>query len=184
MTVSTPTKRITAPASALVAAMLALSMMMGAVFASFADGASESNISKVSDSSSLKVADAGSLRDLIPEGDLPEFDQFMADPDNRANFIDAFQRGLDGEKASDSGAVRSVLAYGFDRDHVWVTASYSDIAKGLITGAVAFCKTRIPAVICTAAGNWLKSLAKGYAPMNSHGVWGAVYWNRYAGGRW
>jgi hypothetical protein len=189
MTATTPGTKLTTPVIAFVAAMLALALMTGAVLTSFVNDGPDRN--PAISPSTLKVADSGTLRDLIPEHDRGEFDQYMADPNHRATFVDAFQAGLNGEKPQDSTAslnssstAQNVLAYGFDRDHIWITASYADIAKGLITGAVAYCKTRVPAIICTAAGNWLKSLANGYAPLNSHGVWGAVYWNRYAGGRW
>lgn len=86
-----------------------------------------------------------------------------------------------------SGArVEPVLATGVSGDHFWITASYADIARGAVPAAVAACATRVPAAICNAAGNWLRSAAAGWGAGNSHGLWAAVYWwpPRFTGGRW
>lgn len=132
----------------------------------------------------LKPEVEGSLADFVDPAHRKEFEAMMADPGQRSKFFEAFQGGLATASGTEGGDVRNVLAYGFNRDHVWVTASYADMARGLIWGAVNYCKRYVPAWVCNAAGNWLTSLARGYAPMSNHGVWGALYWNRYTGGRW
>jgi hypothetical protein len=79
------------------------------------------------------------------------------------------------------------LAYGYDRDHVWMTASYADIARGLLSAAVVACKRYLPAIpwVCDWAGGVLKSWARGYPALANHGVWGALYTTgRFTGGRW
>ncbi len=86
-------------------------------------------------------------------------------------------------QAANTASAVPALAYGFN-GHVWMTASYADIAKGLISGAVRFCKTRLPGWLCTYLGNIVTNWARGWAPLSNHGVWGAVYWNRVEGGRW
>lgn len=138
----------------------------------------------------LTVEEGGPLRDLVAEEDKPQFDQYMADPENRTEFILAFQAGIDQAQGKTEtqtntpGNAQNILAYGFDRDHVWVAASYAEMARGLIWGAVQYCKRYVPGWVCDAGGRWLSSMAQGYAPMSNHGVWGALYWNRYTGGRW
>jgi hypothetical protein len=153
-------------------------------------GVSQTGIEHVAEPK-LTVEEGGSLRDLVADKDKAKFDKFMADPENRTEFVTAFQAGIDkakgettGAKPNTSGTVQNILAYGFDRDHVWVTASYADMARGLIWGAVQYCKRYVPGWVCDAAGRWLSSMAQGYAPLSNHGVWGALYWNRYTGGRW
>jgi hypothetical protein len=139
----------------------------------------------------LTVEEGGSLRDLVADEDKAKFDKYMANPKNRTEFVMAFQAGIDkakgettGTKPNTQGNVQNILAYGFDRDHVWVTASYADMARGLVWGAVQYCKRYVPGWVCDAAGRWLSRMAQGYAPLSNHGVWGALYWNRYTGGRW
>lgn len=137
----------------------------------------------------LEPETQGSLRDYVSADYRDEFDAYMADPRARTRFLGALQAGFDQQQKPETGSitggsVQNVLAYGFDRDHVWVTASYADMARGLIWGAVAWCKRYAPAWACQAAGNWLTNMAKGWGAANNHGVWGAIYWNRYTGGRW
>lgn len=188
MNASTPTARLGAGSIAVIAAMLALALFAGAALSSFVSGANDHELSqRPLDGSTLQVEYSGGLRDLIADDHKDEFDAYMADAGNRQEYLATLQESFGDEQAAASegtAGVQNVLAYGFDRDHVWVTLSYADVAKGLISAAVAYCKTRIPAFICTAAGTWLKSLAQGYGPLANHGVWGSLYVNRYAGGRW
>ncbi|WP_341924177.1 hypothetical protein [Nocardioides psychrotolerans] len=133
----------------------------------------------------LEVTEQGTLRDLVTPEFRDDYDAYMADQSNRKRFVMALQQGLDVVSGSSTeSGVQDVLAYGFDRDHVWITASYADLSRGLVWGAVAWCKRYVPAWACNAAGNWMNSMARGYAPLSNHGVWGAIYWNRYTGGRW
>lgn len=78
------------------------------------------------------------------------------------------------------------LATGITGDHFWIIMSYADIANGLITVAVRACQTRLPAWLCTAAGNLLSSWAQGGGSASNHGVWAAIYWlpPHIDGGRW
>lgn len=134
----------------------------------------------------------GNLRDYVTAEHRDDFDAYMADPRARTRFLGALQAGFDqhtkttnpNTDATTGGSVQNVLAYGFSRDHVWVTASYADMARGAIWGAVAWCKRYAPAWACQAAGNWLTSIARGWGSANNHGVWAAIYWNRVTGGRW
>ena len=81
---------------------------------------------------------------------------------------------------------QQILATGISGDHFWITASYADIARGAVPGAVAACAVRLPRALCNAAGNLLKSMAAGWGTGNSHGIWAAVYWwpPRVTAGRW
>lgn len=130
----------------------------------------------------LQAQSTGALRDYVDVAHRAAFDQYMADPTNRTTFLQAFQGGVN--RMSAHSGVQNVLAYGWSGDHVWVTASYADMARGAIWIAVNYCSRYVPSFICNAAGNWLSSLAQGYAPWSNHGVWGALYWNHYTGGRW
>ncbi|MGQ0846528.1 MAG: hypothetical protein ACT4QF_20590 [Sporichthyaceae bacterium] len=144
--------------------------------------------------------------ELTPE-ELREWAQITATPEGRASLVQGLQESFDGvaEVGTDSpagpsgGVVRSVvyaagpqveidavLAYGKNSNHVWITASYADMARGAIWTAVGYCKTRVPAWVCTRAGQTLDSWARGWGSANNHGVWAAVYWSppRWEGGRW
>lgn len=126
----------------------------------------------------------GSLREFVPERHRPSFDAMMSNPEARSEFFGAFQDGVDSvQDPSRESRAQNVLAFGYNNG-VWVTASYADMARGLIWGAVQYCKRYVPAWACQAAGNWLTSMARGYAPMNNHGIWGKVGFSGYTGGRW
>jgi cytochrome bd-type quinol oxidase subunit 1 len=92
-----------------------------------------------------------------------------------------------GLSATDA-SIQTVLSYGANWDHVWMTASYADMARGAIWGAVAYCKYRVPSLswLCQRIGDTLSSWARGYPAISNHGVWGAVYWApvKITGGRW
>ena len=85
-----------------------------------------------------------------------------------------------------SATVNEVVAYGVSGDHFWIIASYADISRGAIWGAVAVCDRYAPSWICSGAGNMLDSWAAGWGSANSHGVWAAIYWwpPHVTGGRW
>lgn len=100
----------------------------------------------------------------------------IAGPQNEAN-----------DEASGGGSVQQVLAYGAAGTHVWMTASYADMAAGAIWAAVRFCQRRYPPLsgVCGYVGNLLTSWARGWGAASNHGVWGAVYyWGQVTGGRW
>jgi len=83
--------------------------------------------------------------------------------------------------------IQLVLAVGITGDHFWITASYADVARGAITGAVYACESRgVPAWLCQSAGALLRAWANGWGYANNHGVWAAVYWwpPHVTGGRW
>lgn len=86
-----------------------------------------------------------------------------------------------------SGATRPALSFGWDRDHAWIIASYSDIIRGVISAGVVACKRYLPALpfLCDHVGRLLKNLARGYAPITNHGVWAELYINgRVRSGRY
>jgi len=98
------------------------------------------------------------------------------------------QRTYQAGRMTANGPVRPALSYGITFDHFWIIASYSDAARGLIDVGVAACKRAVPEIgfVCSAAGNWLKSLAAGWGAVSNHGVWAALYWlpPHFTGGRW
>lgn len=82
---------------------------------------------------------------------------------------------------------KMVVALGITGDHFWVTASYGDMARGAIWGAVSICiGYGVPAWLCSAAGYILTTWSQGWGSANNHGVWAAVYWwpPHVTGGRW
>lgn len=87
-----------------------------------------------------------------------------------------------------AGPMMPILAYGWDRDHYWVTASYADMSRGAIWGAVHACKRsgKAPHWLCQYAGDKLSEWARGWGSANNHGVWGTLhpYQGRLTGGRW
>ena len=88
---------------------------------------------------------------------------------------------------SGSPGAQLVLAYGISGDHFWITASYADMARGAIWGAVQACQRYgVPGWVCNQAGSMLSSWASGWGTANNHGVWAAVYWwpAYVTGGRW
>jgi hypothetical protein len=119
-------------------------------------------------------------------------------PQEREAFLKGLQQAFSGvatvgfEPAGQQGDITGgtvyhpQLAYGFDRDHYWVTLSYADAARGAISTASAACKARFPkaAALCTSLASLLQSWVRGRGSANNHGVWAAVYINRITGGRW
>lgn len=80
------------------------------------------------------------------------------------------------------------LAVGRTGTHVWIIASYADIASRAIWSAVVACVAYNPELwdVCELAGDRLSELAQGWGRASNHGVWAAVYWwpPHYTVGRW
>lgn len=91
-----------------------------------------------------------------------------------------------GSSATPRAGAQPNLATGITGDHFWIIASYADIADGAIWAGVRACQAKLPAWLCTSAGNLLTSWAAGWGAANDHGVWAAIYWwpPRITGGRW
>lgn len=89
-------------------------------------------------------------------------------------------------KIQNVAATRPNLAYGANVSHVWITASYADMARGLIWTGVRVCiARRAPAWLCNHIGNTLSSWARGWGAAGNHGVWAEVYYaGWWRGGRW
>ena len=137
----------------------------------------------------------------LTSSELAQWQAMTATPFERAKVVADLQQSFAGvanvgagnepTMASASSATgttdaRLVMAYGITSDHFWITASYSDMARGAIWGAVAACSTRLPGWLCSAAGSLLSSWASGWGSASNHGVWAAIYWNpaHVSGGRW
>lgn len=190
-----PTADIMQRLMATAAAIVAAALVFAGVHAIAADEADRPKPPAIADTlvsdegapisaDGLEPEVAGSLRDFVSEKHKNDFDALMADPEDRSEFFVSFQDGLDSSSGGQAkGTVQNVLAYGYDNG-IWITASYADMARGLIWVAVNYCKRYVPAWACNAAGNWLTSMARGYAPANDHGIWGKVTWRGYTGGRW
>jgi hypothetical protein len=117
--------------------------------------------------------------------------RLTATPADRARIVAEVQEAFAGVakvglSAPSTGAVQPNLATGVTGDHFWITASYADIVDGAIWAGVRACQTRVPAWLCTQAGNLLVSWAAGWGAANDHGVWAAIYWwpPHITGGRW
>ncbi|WP_347351336.1 hypothetical protein [Intrasporangium sp.] len=134
---------------------------------------------------------------LTPEQSR-QLKEVMADPQRAAYVQDVLGKSFGSAGAADptakqnatkesTGSVENVVAYGFDRDHLWMTASYWDIASGAIDSGVWYCRARLGRLgwLCSWAGNLLKRWGSGWGWAGNHGVWAAAYtWGRVDGGRW
>lgn len=189
--------------AALVAAIASLGLVLGVAETSGSvQAGSTSHVTEVERSPS--PADVSLVARSLPANRISELHRLTDTPAKRDALVKALQESFSGVAkvgvdsspralASDqiNSGVRSVayvnpvIAYGATWDHFWITASYADMARGAIWGAVAACKGRAPAWLCTYAGNVLSSWASGWGAANNHGVWAALYYyGRFDGGRW
>ncbi|MGW3102469.1 hypothetical protein [Streptomyces sp. NPDC001100] len=133
-----------------------------------------------------------------------EWEQLTATRESRARLISEVQAAFAGvatvrtdapvqntgsitsATSTDKGHAVQALATGVTGDHFWIIASYGDIARGTIAGAVRACSVKVPAWLCTNAGNLLTSWSRGWGAAANHGIWAAVYWRpaHVTGGRW
>ncbi|WP_406459528.1 hypothetical protein OH768_32595 [Streptomyces sp. NBC_01622] len=133
-----------------------------------------------------------------------EWEHLTATPESRARLISEVQEAFAGvatvrtdAPVQNTGTITSAtstskghavqaLATGVTGDHFWIIASYGDIARGAIAGAVRACTAKVPAWLCTNAGNLLTSWSRGWGAAANHGIWAAVYWRpaHVTGGRW
>ncbi|WP_328686075.1 hypothetical protein [Streptomyces sp. NBC_00343] len=146
---------------------------------------------------------AANPQELTP-AESAEWERLTATPESRTHLISEVQEAFAGvatvrtdmpEQNTDTvvsststgkGHVVQALATGVTGDHFWIIASYSDVARGLIAGAVRACSLKVPAWLCTNAGNLLTSWSRGWGSASNHGIWAAVYWRpaHVTGGRW
>jgi hypothetical protein len=128
----------------------------------------------------------------LSAAELTQWKQLVATAEGREQVVSQLQTAFAGvaqvqaSAPSTAAAVRPDLATGITGDHFWIIASYADIADGAIWAGVRACQTRLPAWLCTEAGNLLTSWASGWGAANNHGVWAAIYWwpPHITGGRW
>ncbi|KRB76421.1 hypothetical protein ASE01_15770 [Nocardioides sp. Root190] len=165
------TMRMTTAAVAMLAA-LALLVGLAALTSSGDEGARGPHVSDT----------------LVYDGQTePEFGTLADEglPDVEAAHLEALQATF----ASVSTAVTTeqVLQYGYDSRYrrAWIKITGLDIAKGLITVAVAACSRYVPKPLCQWAGNQLKHLARNIKAVSSHGAWIEIYLNgSWKGGTW
>jgi hypothetical protein len=133
-----------------------------------------------------------------------EWERLTATPESRTRLISEVQQAFAGvatvrtdAPAQNTGTLTSAtstakghavqaLSTGVTGDHFWIIASYGDMVRGTIAGAVRACSAKAPAWFCTNAGKLLTSLSRGWGAAANHGVWAAVYWRpaHVTGGRW
>jgi len=125
--------------------------------------------------------------------ELAQWKYMVSTDAGRQRVVDDLKTAFDGIATVGAGVttapsdgVQPNLATGITGDHFWITASYADIADGAIWAGVRACQTKLPAWLCTQAGNLLTSWAAGWGAGNDHGVWAAIYWwpPHITGGRW
>ncbi len=137
----------------------------------------------------------------VSHAELAEWEAIISSPEERETVVAGLRKafsglaevgtGADGKpeknvQPSSIGDMELVLAYGANPTHVWITASYADMARGAVSAAVQYCKRYVPSWLCKTVGNQLSSWAQGWGRAANHGVWAAVYWAppRFTGGRW
>ena len=205
------TRPVAAPLGAAGLASLVLAVAVALVFASTrlaVPGSDALARTQQTTSAATGVAQKASPADLAPikmtTAQLREWRVLTNTPRKRAQVIQAFAESFAGvaevttvdpassaPTASTSSFVVTAgyhaqpsLAYGYN-GHFWVTASYADMAAGVIWAAVRYCSTRLPAWLCNYTGNVLTSWARGWGSASNHGVWAAAYWSgTFTGGRW
>ena len=80
------------------------------------------------------------------------------------------------------------LSFGRTGNHIWIIASYADIADGAIWSGVVACGAYQPELFdfCEEIGDIMAEWAQGWGRAANHGVWSAIYWlpPHWSGGRW
>ena len=141
----------------------------------------------------------------LTSAESSEWEHLTATPESRTRLITEIQEAFAGvatvrtdapeqnarsavsATSTNRGHVVQALSTGVTGDHFWIIASYGDIARGTIAGAVRACtSTRVPVWLCKNAGNVLTSWSRGWGAAANHGIWAAVYWRpaHVTGGRW
>ena len=137
----------------------------------------------------------------LTSSELADWQAMTATPFGRAKVVADLQQAFAGVATVGAGSeptmaatnsatgttnANLVMAYGITADHFWITASYSDMARGAILGAQTACSKRLPGWLCSSANNALSSWARGWGSASNHGVWASIYWNpaHLTGGRW
>ena len=129
------------------------------------------------------------------QAELAQWKALTATPAQRARIVHELQGAFAGvaqvgvgpiQTGTSAPNIQEVLSYGVNWDHFWIIASYYDMARGAIWGAVQVCDRYAPSWICNQAGNILSSWAAGWGWASNHGVWASIYWwpPHVTGGRW
>jgi hypothetical protein len=140
----------------------------------------------------------GSGRIRLSRAELAQWRRETATPAGRAELVAELQKSFAGiarvstgarpQTAASTGHARPDLAVGKTGNHVWIIASYADMADGAIWSGVAACAAYLPELFdfCEEIGDIMSSWAEGWGRASNHGVWAAIYWlpPHWAGGRW
>lgn len=135
----------------------------------------------------------------LTRAELAQWRRETATPADRAKLVTELQKSFAGvaristtatpqTTARGRSGVTPNLAYGKTGNHVWIIASYADVADGAIWSGVAACGIYQPELFefCEEIGDIMADWAQGWGRAANHGVWSAIYWlpPHWAGGRW